>query len=95
MARNYTQGNTPIRSASSLSRIFECPGSLKLSEGLDEIPNADADKGTDAHEWLEAAVDDGFLDKKTVPEEYHEGIQLFLDEIKRAEDGLLILRSLD
>ena len=55
--------------ASSAYRWLACPGSVRLSEGLEDKPSAYAEEGTRAHELAEKILTgDGFAEVYTSPE---------------------------
>ena len=56
------RGNKP--SASSMDRLYACPGSLQASIGIEEIPSEDAEKGTRIHTLIAGEdVDDQTADE--------------------------------
>jgi hypothetical protein len=86
--------------ASSASRWIACPGSVQLSEGIPAQTSDFAREGTAAHELAEACLRNNknaieFLEEEfegfEVTEEMAEAVQVYVDEVRRAAEGNLLV----
>lgn len=86
--------------ASSASRWIACPGSVRLSEGIPSQTSDFAREGTAAHELAEQCLRSGknaieFLDEEfegfEVTEDTAEAVQVYVDEVRRAAEGNLLV----
>lgn len=70
-------------SPSATSRWLNCPGSLKLSEGIEQEVSVYAIEGTKAHDLAETALRDGAkaCTVEGADAEMAEAVQVYLDEI--------------
>lgn len=86
--------------ASSAHRWMECPGSVRLSEGLPDSSSEYADEGTAAHEigaralekgvdadlWLDTVIQtDGMENPVTVTDEMTEAVQVYVDYCRKRQ----------
>ena len=94
MAKHASHG------ASSAHRWMACPGSIRLSEGIEDRPSADAAEGTAAHKVAELCLSgdrdaieliDRRIEGHVVDAEMAEHVQTYLDVIRteRGDTGML------
>lgn len=75
--------------ASSMHRWAECPGSVKLSEGIESVSSVYAEEGTDAHELAAYRLTEGVYDRHPLAnnEEMLEAVEVYIgyvEELARA-----------
>ena len=92
-AANHADREHSELSASSTHRWWNCPGSIALSRGIARTSSRAADEGTAAHELAQLCLVNHqdaieYLDRTVagfaVTEEMAEGVQVYVDEVRRA-----------
>lgn len=82
-----------LLSPSSAHRWLKCPGSIRLSASIPDIPSAASEEGTLAHELGEAALNGG-IDTRDVPGDYPEEmllhVQSYVDYVRKLEGRLFV-----
>ncbi len=73
--------------ASAAERWWNCPGSIRLCDGVEEKPSPYAEEGTRAHEWLELKLVGGSVPKHEPTDEMLDAIDVFKAEVKAIPPG--------